>query len=169
MYLINSGEIKLFTISLFIIEASTALLSSMMHFLHVNLDFLYLCFLLHTWNCFVLRCSACLYIYKFTFKLTFFFLLSGQSVTCTRGFIIQSDWYRQSQAPKVDNFSHKCYQDLSSPRFRGESMGTRLLRDSLGTRLMQTIISGEEENSMRQNLLLACFRDPNPLQRCLVT
>ena len=33
------------------------------------------------------------------------FLLGGQNVTCTRGFVLQSDWYRQSKAPEVDNFS----------------------------------------------------------------
>ena len=44
------------------------------------------------------------------------FLLSGQNVTCTRGFVLQSDWYRQSKAPEVDNFSRGCYQALSSPR-----------------------------------------------------
>ena len=45
------------------------------------------------------------------------FLLSGQNVTCTRGFVLQSDWYRQSKAPEVDNFSRGCYQALSSPPF----------------------------------------------------
>ena len=33
------------------------------------------------------------------------------------GFVLQSDWYHQSKAPEVDNFSHGCYQALSSPRF----------------------------------------------------
>ena len=29
-------------------------------------------------------------------------------------------------APEVDSFSHKCYQALSSPRFWGQSLGTKL-------------------------------------------
>ena len=51
------------------------------------------------------------------FELTIF-LLSGQNVTwCTCGFVLQSDWYRQRQVPKVNNFSHECYQALPSPVF----------------------------------------------------
>ena len=37
--------------------------------------------------------------------------------TCSRGFVLQSDWFRQIQAPEVDSFSHECYQALSSPVF----------------------------------------------------
>ena len=33
---------------------------------------------------------------------------------CTRGFVLQSDWYHQSKALEVDNFSRGCYQALSS-------------------------------------------------------
>ena len=36
------------------------------------------------------------------------FLLSGQNVTCTCGFVLQSDWYRQTKAAEVDNFSRGC-------------------------------------------------------------
>ena len=39
-------------------------------------------------------------------------MLSGQNVMCKRGFILQSDWHHQSQAPEVNNFSHGCYQAL---------------------------------------------------------
>ena len=45
------------------------------------------------------------------------FLLSGQNVTCTHGFVLQSDWYCHSKAVEVDNFSPGCYQALSSPPF----------------------------------------------------
>ena len=65
------------------------------------------------------------YAYKCIFELTIF-LLRGQNVTCTCGFILQSDWYRQSKAVEVDIFSHGCYQALSSLHFRGESLGTKL-------------------------------------------
>ena len=54
------------------------------------------------------------------------FLLSGQNVTCTHGFVLQSDWYRQSQALEVDSFSCGCYQAFSFPGFRGESLGMGL-------------------------------------------
>ena len=37
--------------------------------------------------------------------------------TCSRGFVLQSDWVRQIQAPEVNSFSRECYQALSSPRF----------------------------------------------------
>ena len=37
--------------------------------------------------------------------------------TCSRGFVLQSDWVRQIQAPEVDSFLRECYQALSSPRF----------------------------------------------------
>ena len=59
------------------------------------------------------RCSSCLQVHFRVDNI----LLSGQNVTCTRGFVLQSDWYRQSKAPEVDNFSRGCYQALSSPPF----------------------------------------------------
>ena len=36
---------------------------------------------------------------------------------CKCGFVLQFDWYHQSQVPEVDNFSHRFYQALSSPNF----------------------------------------------------
>ena len=39
----------------------------------------------------------------------------GQNVMCTCRFVLQSDLYPQSQVPKVDTFSHGCYQALSAP------------------------------------------------------
>ena len=43
------------------------------------------------------------------------------------GFVLQSDLYRQRKAVEVDNFFFsRCYKALSSPRFWGESLGTRL-------------------------------------------
>ena len=47
-------------------------------------------------------------------------MLSGQNVTCTRGFVLQSDWYRRSKAPEVDNFYRGCYKALSFPPFLRE-------------------------------------------------
>ena len=62
------------------------------------------------------------------FELTIF-LLSRQNVMCTCGFVPQSDWYRQSKA--VD-FSHGCYQALSSsPFFRREPGNEAILCPSL--------------------------------------
>ena len=52
-----------------------------------------------------LRCSLCLQVHFGVDN----FLLSGQNVTCSRGFLLQSDWYRQSKAAEVDNFSPRCY------------------------------------------------------------
>ena len=52
--------------------------------------------------------------YKFNFELTI--LLSGQSVVCTFGFVLQSDWYHHSKVPEVD-FSPGYYQALSLPPF----------------------------------------------------
>ena len=43
--------------------------------------------------------------------------------TCSRGFVLQSDWVRQIQAPEVDSFSRECYQALSSPRFERREPG----------------------------------------------
>ena len=31
------------------------------------------------------------------------------TTTCTRGFILQSDWYRQSKVQELDNFFPRCY------------------------------------------------------------
>ena len=42
------------------------------------------------------------------------------------GFVLQSDWYCQSEAPEVDNFPRGCYQAFFSRHFWGESLGTRL-------------------------------------------
>ena len=44
-------------------------------------------------------------------------LLSGQNVTCTCGFVLQSDWYCQTKAAEVNNFSSRCYQAFFLPLF----------------------------------------------------
>ena len=62
------------------------------------------------------KCNLYLQVYFWVDNI----LLNGQSVTCTCGFGLQSDWYRQSKALEVDTFSHGCYQALSSPHFWGE-------------------------------------------------
>ena len=56
-----------------------------------------------------LRCSLHLSSWQF--------LLSGQNLKCLCSFVLKSDWYRQTKAPEVDNFSRRCYQTLSSPCF----------------------------------------------------
>ena len=33
----------------------------------------------------------------------------------TRDFVLQSDWYHQTQVPEVDNFSYKCYHAIFPP------------------------------------------------------
>ena len=43
------------------------------------------------------------------------------------GFVLQFEWYCQSQVPEVNNFSSRCYQTVSSPSFWGECLGTRLI------------------------------------------
>ena len=50
-----------------------------------------------------------------------------KNVACTHGVVLQSDWYRLSQLPEVDNFSHGCYLAFSFCFFLlGESLGMRL-------------------------------------------
>ena len=39
---------------------------------------------------------------------------------------VSYDDHMNDDAPEVDSFSRGCYQALSSPRFGGESLGTRL-------------------------------------------
>ena len=127
-------QCKLFTISLFILEASAALLSSVRHFVHVNSELRsivresvpqtnYSELRSRTfWSCapsthpktVFYHLSRCCLGLKVHFELTIF-LLSGQNVTCTRSFVLQSDWYCQSKAPEVDNFFCRCSQALSSP------------------------------------------------------
>ena len=51
------------------------------------------------------------------------FLLSGQNLKCSCSFVLKSDWYRQTKALEVDNFSRRCYQALSSPCFLRRELG----------------------------------------------
>ena len=54
-----------------------------------------------------------------------------KKVACTHGVDLQSDWYRLSQLPEVDNVSHGCYLAFSFRFFfffffLGKSLGMRL-------------------------------------------
>ena len=46
--------------------------------------------------------------------------------TCSRGFVLQSDWVRQIQAPKSTAFYANVTRLSPPPVFRGESLGPRL-------------------------------------------
>ena len=83
-------------LSLLVFEVSAALLSSVAHFVHVSSELRsmanesvpqtnYSPKLLFT------NLRGVVYAYKFIFELTIF-LLSGENVMCTCGFVLQSDW-----------------------------------------------------------------------------
>ena len=81
-------------------------------------------------NCFSpSRCSLRLQVH---FQLDNF-LLSGQNVTCTCAFVLQSDRCHQSKGAEVNNFSRECYQalssyqSLSSPSFWGTRLRAQCL------------------------------------------
>jgi len=63
-------------------------------------------------------------------------------VTSSHGFVLQSDWYRQIQAPEVDNFSHECYQALSSRHFeeRAWDQGYSLVAIALNMTIVAKIL-----------------------------
>ena len=59
---------------------------------------------------------------------------------CTRGFVLQSDWYHQTKAAEVDNFYPGCYQALSSPCFQGEPGNEAILLGRCGSLIVHTSI-----------------------------
>ena len=135
---------KLFTILLFVRGPSAALLSSVTHFVHVNLELRSMVResvpqtnytelrSLTLWTCtpsahpktvFQLRSSLGLQVHL---ELTIFFCWVDKMSHVTRGFVLQSDLYHQSRAPKVDNFPVDVSRPSPPPVFWGESLGLRL-------------------------------------------
>ena len=125
-------------------EVSAVVLSSMTHFVHVNLELQSMVnesvpqtnysklWSWALWTCTSsthpqtvfhqpLKCSLCLQVHFRVDNL----LLCEQNVTCTHGFVLHLIGTARTKVAEVDNFSRRCYQALSAPRFLRREPGDK--------------------------------------------